>query len=66
MSIFRQPLVQNPPQNLRRRDSNFDSDGGDDWNSDSDRNYSSSRRDNDNGDRDYGDSDGGDGGDGGD
>lgn len=35
MSIFRQPLVQNPPQNLRRNNS----DSGDgDWDSD----YSSS------------------------
>ena len=39
MSIFKQPLIQNPPPNLRWRDnkSSSDSDGCDnDWDDDSD------------------------------
>lgn len=30
MSIFKQPLIQNPPPNLSRRDNKFSSDGGGD------------------------------------
>ncbi len=37
MSIFSQPLIQNPPPNLRRMDNYSDSDGGDnDWDDDND------------------------------